>query len=219
MQHMGSFDGTMDDYRIVVEHTDAVSSIYIHVDRLSDKVAEFTPPEAGYVNVNIAVSAGEIIGNYSGAVDYNIVDEDITLPGFVNPASYAAEPWKIHTPNPFPYFSEPVASQLLGLCLRTTPPEGGKIDHDIDGRLVGNWFKEGTNGYGGPGGHEYWLGHLAMAYNSVDPGHIIASFGDFGGQPAQFAVTGNGPDPADVAIVAQQPLLPVRGQPKRDDRA
>lgn len=200
MQHMGSFDGTMDDFRIVIEHSDAVSSVYIHVDRLSDKVAAFAPDSGQYVSVDIPVSAREIIGNYSGAVDYNVVDEGVTLVGFVNPASYVAEPWKIHVPDPFHYFTDTVRQELLGLCLRTAAPAGGKIDHDIDGRLVGNWFQEGTNGYAGLGQSEYWVGHLAAAYNSVDPGHVMVSLGDFGGEPRQFGVFGNVPDPAEVGV-------------------
>ena len=39
-----------------------------------------------------------------------------------------------------------------------------------------------------------------MAYDSIDPEHIIASFGDYSGQPLQFGVKDNMPDPADVSV-------------------
>lgn len=200
MQHMTSFDSSYDDYRLVIQHTATISSIYIHIDNLSEKIYDFAPRDGGYVNVKIPVLAGEVIGNYSGSVDYNVVDEDVVLAGFVNPESYWSEPWKIHTPDPFDYFNETIKSRLIELCLRTAEPVGGKIDHDINGRLVGNWFEEGTNGYGGIGLREYWVGHLAIAYSSVDPDHIIVSFGNYSGQTRQFGVKGNSPDPADVSV-------------------
>jgi hypothetical protein len=43
------------------------------------------------------------------------------------------------------------------------------------------------------------MGHLAFAYHHVEPSVVIVSIGDFDGQPRQFAVKGNGPDPADVS--------------------
>ncbi|MFC1944114.1 hypothetical protein ACFLX5_01230 [Chloroflexota bacterium] len=33
--------------------------------------------------------------------------------------------------------------------IRQVEPPGGKIDHDVYGRLIGNWFVKGTNGYQG----------------------------------------------------------------------
>ena len=200
IQHMGSFNTTMDDYRLVIEHTDSISSVFIHIDNLSEKIAEFAPSNGEYINVDIFVSAGEIIGNFSGSVDYNVVDYDVILPGFVNPESYEFEPWKIHTPDPFNYFNKTIRSQLIDKCLRTEEPIGGKIDHDIDGRLVGNWFKEGTNGYGGLETDSYWVGHLAISYNSIDPEHIIVSFGSYKDEPRQFGVKNNSPDPKNVSI-------------------
>ncbi len=200
IQHMGSFDGTMDDYRLIIQHTKNISSVYIHVDNLSEKIAKYAPSFGKYASVSIPVSAGEIIGNYSGSVDYNIVDNNIVLNGFINPDNYKSEPWKIHTPDPFDYFNDSIKSKLIYRCLRTEDPIGGKIDYDIDGRLVGNWFKEGTNGYGGLEQTSYWTGHLAIAYNSVDPEHVIVSFGSYNNEPKQFGVKNNTPDPINVSI-------------------
>ena len=200
IQHMKSFDSSMDDYRIEIKHSDKLFSVYIHVDKLSKKISKYAPIDGGYINVNIPVIAGEIIGNYSGSVDYNIVDYDIVLTGFINPDSYKMEPWKIHIPDPFDYFNESIKSKLIQKCLRIIEPIGGKIDHDIDGKLVGNWFKQDTNGYGGLNSQNYWEGHLAISYNSVDPNHIIVSFGSFNGEARQFGVKNNSPDPANVSL-------------------
>ncbi len=48
------------------------------------------------------------------------------------------------TVDTFDYFDEPVKSQLLAKSLRIALPVGGKIDYDIDGKLIGNWFREGS---------------------------------------------------------------------------
>ena len=84
----------------------------------------------------------------------------------------------------------------------TGEPRGGKIDYDIDGRLVGNWFLEGTVDYRGSGPlrfQNYWYGHLAIVYDYLDPTAIrisVGGLGDYGGM--LFGVRGNTPDPADV---------------------
>ena len=102
--------------------------------------------------------------------------------------------------DPFDYFDEPLRSQLLALNVRKVKPFFGKIDFDVDGRLIGNWFREGSGGYPGdrrdPRG--YWMGHLAFAPHHIDPTKIVVSIGDFGGRPAQYWVKGNAPDPANI---------------------
>ncbi|ODB82234.1 hypothetical protein A3194_18330 [Candidatus Thiodiazotropha endoloripes] len=198
IQHMGNFNN--DDYRFVVDHANNLQSIYIHVDNLSDKLAPYAPTDGQFINTNITVTAGEVLGSYSGSVDYNLVDYNMTLTGFINPSSYNAEPWKIHTPDPFDYFNGTIRAALIAKSLRTVEPIGGKIDHDINGRLVGNWFEENTNGYAGLDQNNYWLGHLSFAYDYIVPSHIIASFGDYAGEQKQFGVLGNSPDPAEVSI-------------------
>ncbi|MGD2051435.1 MAG: hypothetical protein PVI35_03070, partial [Acidimicrobiia bacterium] len=77
-------------------------------------------------------------------------------------------------------------------------PRGGRFAYDVDGHLVGNWFQEGTNGYEGADPDRYWGGHLSFAYNHIDPTMVMVSIGTFQDRSGQFAVAGNGPDPADV---------------------
>ena len=203
IQHMSvATDDTpiaVDDFRLVIQHTSTISSIYIHVDELSDRLAAVDPGLGEYANVNVEVSAGEIIGRYSGSVDYNIVDEDVELP-FVNPESYEVEPWKIHCPDPFDYFNESIKSKFVEKCLRTQDPIGGKICYDADGRLVGTWFEEGTHGYGGVDPDRYWSGHLSIVYDSIDPEAIVVSIGTFVDTSEQFSVKSNGPDPGNISV-------------------
>ena len=202
IQHMpGAING--EDYRLVIDHTCGVSSIYIHIQLLSDKIKEQVLDKE-YISVKIPVEAGEIIGYYEKNVDYNLVDENIVLSGFVIPEHYRAEPWKIHVPsNTYGYFNEPVRSKLIEKSLRTTEPISGKIDYDIDGKLVGNWFLEGTDGYSGDytNNERYWLGHLSIVYDAYDTDTIILSIANYEGEDSkQFIVNGNQPNPVLVSV-------------------
>jgi hypothetical protein len=203
IQHMNIAAGDtpleVDDFRLVIQHTPTISSIYIHIDELSDKLEMFDPGLGEYTNVNVKVSAGEVIGRYGGSVDYNIVDEENILP-FINPMSYKSEDWKIHCLDPFDYFNESIKSILIKKCLRTQEPIGGKICYDIDGKLVGTWFLDGTNGYAGVNLDRYWAGHLSIAYDSIDPEAIIISIGTYVDSAKQFSVKNNSPNPADISV-------------------
>lgn len=190
----------IDDYRLVIEHTCTISSIFIHVGTLEPALAAAAPPPGEHASVNVALQAGQLIGTFRSSVDYSVVDIEVTLDGLLRPEHYAREPWKIHSPDPFDYFAPELREQLVGKSLRSAEPIGGRLDYDIDGRLVGNWFLEGTNGYGGVDRDRYWSGHLSIVYDYLDPSHIAVSIGTFDGVSAQFGVRGNAPDPADVSI-------------------
>ncbi|MGD2051713.1 MAG: hypothetical protein PVI35_04475, partial [Acidimicrobiia bacterium] len=168
IQHFGAPvtedpQGIVDDFRIVIEHTCTVSSIFIHIGELIPRLAAFDPGVGNSASVDVPVEAGERIGTFTGNVDYNLVDLAFTTDGLIDPASYAQEPWKIHVPDTFAFFEEPIAQQMADLSLRTAAPRGGRFAYDIDGHLVGNWFQEGTNGYEGADPDRYWGGHLSFA--------------------------------------------------------
>ncbi len=202
IQHMpGAKDG--EDYRVVIDHTCTISSIYIHLGTFSDKFKEYAPDGNNFDSVKIPVKAGELIGYYEKNVDYNLVDEEVTLKGFVTPEFYRGEKWKIHVPNTYEYFNEPVRTKLIEKSLRVIEPISGKIDYDVDGKLVGNWFLEGTDGYAGESTsmEKYWLGHLSIVYDAYDPERIVLSIAGYEGEDSkQFGVKGNSPDPADIGI-------------------
>ena len=128
------------------------------------------------------------------------MDQDFVTDGLVDLSSYKREPWKAHVPETFRYFVLTIGKQMEALSLRTVEPRGGVFTHDIDGRLVGNWFEEGTNGYQGADERRYWAGHLSFAYNHIDPSMVWVSIGTFIDQSQQFAVVGNSPDPASVSV-------------------
>jgi hypothetical protein len=192
-------EGIVDDFRVVIEHTCSVSSTFIHVGELIPRLAAYDPGAGNYANLEEPVAAGEQIGTFTQNVDYNIVDLDFTSDGFVDPTSYEREPWKTHVPDTFDYFTDEIGTQMASLSLRSAEPRGGRFAYDIDGRLVGNWFLEGSGGYGGTDPNRYWGGHLAFAYDHLDSNLIVVSIGTFDGESRQFAVLGNGPNPADVS--------------------
>ncbi len=205
IQHFGALvaeeaDRLADDFRLVIEHTCSVSSIFIHIDELIPRLAAHDPGIGSYAGVDVPVEAGELIGMFTANVDYNVVDLSYTTDGLIDATSYEAEPWKIHVPDTFGYFTPELAERMASLSLRAAEPRGGRFTYDIDGRLVGNWFLEGTNGYGGSDPNRYWAGHLTFAYDHLDPSLVVVSIGTFEDRSQQFAVLGNGPDPADVSL-------------------
>lgn len=196
------------DYRIVIAHTCTFYTIFIHVDKLSDNVLAAILEKNGNPEQSwerIPVKEGEVIGSIgTGKLDFSVVDENVTLTGFARRETYddkeKGEVWKTHTVDTFDYYKEPVRSELLKKNLRKAEPFGGKIDFDIDGKIIGNWFVEGTGGYRGLGNWDYWLTHLSIVYDAFDPEHIAVSIGDFGGMGQQFGVTGNIPNPKDIGV-------------------
>ncbi|MEE8483838.1 MAG: hypothetical protein V3S46_04490 [Nitrospinota bacterium] len=197
------------DYRVIIEHTCSIYTIFIHLGGLSDKVvsaSEFTGGGDGghsYSYNRISLSEGEAFATVGyQSFDFSVHDTDVTLTGFITPSLYTAEAWKIHTVDPFDYFPEPLRSQLIAKSLRSAEPLGGKIDYDISGRLVGNWFVENTNGYEGTNASAYWRTHLSVVYDYIDPSQVRVSIGDFGGTEVQYGVKGNAPDPADVSVAS-----------------
>ena len=204
----GGMSGDYDDYALTIEATCTFrvrfSNLVKFAGRLQDHVGELQPGQQ--TAANYEVEEGELIG-YTGlptayGIDVWVENDDATLTGFVNPEQYArAEAWKLHMADLFDYTNEPLKSQLLALDMREASPRWGKIDYDIDGALVGSWFRQGSGGYRGiqQGGEGYWDGHLSVVYDGNDPGQIVISIGNYQGQPRQFAAIGNAPDPAGVS--------------------
>lgn len=194
------------DLKVILEHS---ATCWSYVDHLV-AVADFIRDAAGDllkpgqpVPVRIPVKAGQVIGKVHGGFtfDFALVDTTVTRKGFVRPEQFLKrDPWKPHTVDPFDYIDEPLRSELLALNPRKIKPFGGRIDYDLDGRLVGNWYEQGTGGYPGANRRwDYWVGHLAIAYDHIDPTHIVFSFGSFDGRPRQFWVKGNAPDPVTIS--------------------
>jgi hypothetical protein len=190
-----------EEFRLVFTQSCTFFYYYDLVTSLSqdilDQASELQTKD--YVSPSIKVKAGDLIGRIGGqTLDFAVWDTTKPLTGFINPDSYKGESWKIYTANPLDYVSQDVKDSILAKLIRTTEPIQGKIDYDQEGKLVGNWFLENTNGYAGKQQEGYWSGHLAVVYNYIDQTAIQVSIGDWQGEATQFSVAGNAPDPATI---------------------
>ena len=197
------------EYRIDIQHNCSVFSYFDLMTSLDSSIADKVK---GGKNLHVPVKAGQEIGRVGAqSLDTAVYNYDKTLKGFVNPDSYVAEPWKIHLDDFFAYFKDPIRGEMLAKNPRKVEPYGGKIDYDIDGKLVGNWFQEGTYGYAGAkeqqnvagsDGRGYWSGHFSIAPDAVTPSKINVSFGDYQGKAQQFTAVSGSVDPASVGVSA-----------------
>ncbi|MEX2053783.1 MAG: hypothetical protein WD940_02135 [Patescibacteria group bacterium] len=203
------------EYRLVFTMTCTFLYYYDLVTSLAPDV------QAAYDSrrMDLEVQAGQLIGRIGGqTLDFAVWDTTKPLTGFVNPASYDGEAWKIYTADPLDYATDEIKHKMFSKYIRTAEPHSGKIDHDIDGRLVGNWFLEGTNGYAGKVGTQgptYATGHLSIAPDHIDPTAFMASFGSYQGEPKQFSLSRSAPNPAEVAVstgLVKYNLLPWNWQ-------
>jgi len=194
------------DLKVIIEHAATCWSYLDHLVELDTAIqkqvgGELKPGQP--MAVRIPVKAGQVIGKVRGGFtfDFALIDTAVTRKGFVRPEQFLKrDPWKPHTVDPFDYLDEPLRSELLALNPRKVAPFGGKIDYDVDDRLVGNWYREGSGGYAGLDRRwDYWVGHLTFAYHHLAPSQVIISIGELDGCARQFAVRGNGPDPAIIA--------------------
>lgn len=204
-----------EDHRLVVTHNCRYVSIFIHIHQLSDALKKAVGTLAPNDNkmTSIEVKAGDKLGKIGGnPVDWSLMDATKTLSGFITPSLYDGESWKVHVIDPISVYSGELATQLTGKSLRTSAPFGGKIDYDKAGALVGNWFKEGTNGYRGRDMNRYWDGHFSIAPNYIDPSGTTVSIGNWQGKAAQFTAKAGSLNPADVTAkngVVKFELVPV----------
>jgi len=198
-----------DEYQLLFEHSCTFYSYYDLLTSLVGNVAEGVGKLGGFNSkqVRIPVKAGQEIGRIGGqTVDFGVWNFELPPAKVANPDSYKDHLDRLYLDDMFSHFVEPVKSQLLALAARVVEPRSGTIHYDIDGRLVGNWFLEGSNGFSGSQsnqgqpGYRYWDGHLTVAYDYIDPTQIKFSVGNYQGEATQFGVKGNAPDPKDVSI-------------------
>ena len=103
---------SIDDYRLVIDHGCGISSVFIHIGQLTPEIAAVAPPPGEFAMVSHPVEAGEQLGEYQSNVDYNVVDQSVTLEGLLVPEHYEREPcwWALTSAAPDPACSLPWAS-------------------------------------------------------------------------------------------------------------
>ena len=155
-------------------------------------------------HIEIPVKVGDEIGRFQYGMDVWLIDTSARLPGFIDAADYRDEPWKFYAQSLADYFEPSLRSAYDAKSLRTVPPLGGKIDYDQPGRLVGNWFKQGSlpDYFHQP---DYWQSELAIFYDNIDPATVRVMIGQYADErPANegFGVEGNGPDPRTISVAS-----------------
>lgn len=199
--------------RLVIQHT---CTFYSYVDLLTslDPAIEKALKGINIPAPHVAVKAGQVIGRVGAqSLDTATYDFDKILPGFIVPEHFAVEFWKIHTDDFFSHFSGTVKDEMLALNARKAELRSGKIDYDIDGKLVGTWFQEGTGGYSGKENNmkftdskgtifPYYVGHFSIAPDAFTPELTNLSFGSYQGKAMQFTATATSPDPAKVDVAS-----------------
>jgi hypothetical protein len=196
------------DLKLTLEHSATCWSYVDHLvgmeESLLQQVGRDLQPGAP-LNVRLPVKAGQVLGYVrQQTFDFALVDTTVTRDGFVRPEQFLRrDPWKLHTVDPFDYVDEPLRTSLLERNPRKTKPFGGRIGHDVDGRLAGNWYRVDSGGYAGLDRRlDYWDGHVAFVPHHVEPANQVVSLGNYEGRPRQFWVKGGGPDPASVTVQA-----------------
>jgi hypothetical protein len=216
-----------EEFRLTFQHTCTFYTYFDLVTSLSDEVYAAFPKikTNDYATGHMKIKGGQQIGKIGGqTLDTAVYNLESVLTGFIHPELYDGEGWKIHTDDFIKYFSQSHQELINSRNPRVAEPLSGKIDYDVDGKLIGNWFQEGTNGYvdnSQPGGGDYWSGHLAVVPDLYDPTAFWISIGNWQGQAEQFRAKGNAPDPATVGVesgaityeLTSNTYLQANGQP------
>lgn len=198
------------DYRVVISYTCTFMSYFDLATSLAPDIAAQLPSgweSSGHTDINIPVKAGQIIAKMGGqSLDFAVWDMTKNNPKLLVPAAYTAEAWKIHTVAPLDYFTSAVTDQILPFYARQAQPRDGYYAYDVDGKLIGSWFLQGTGGYSGANssaglsGNGYWGGHLAIVPDFLDPTVLGFSIGDYQGTATQFVVQPPATDPATIGV-------------------
>lgn len=175
--------------RGVISYSCTFFSYFDLVNSLSNDIAAKMPSgwqsQNGPQKVKIPVKQGQVLAKIGGqSLDFAVWDTTKTLKGLLVSKAYDNyEPWKIATVRPLDYFTDEVKAKILPYYARSAEPRDGQLDYDIDGKAVGNWFKQGTNGYIGAfkeadfNNMTYADGHLSLAPDYLDPTGWVFSTG------------------------------------------
>ncbi len=150
--------------------------------------------------VGVVVQGGDTLGwvDPHGAMDFSVTDRSLHL-SFLNPSRYPED--HIYSADVMAYYQGVLLQDLLAITMRLGPPWGGKVDYDIAGRIIGNWFLEGTSRY------DQWSRQLAIVYDNIYADRIIIGDGSpmrdvpgnqDPGRPDVWWIKGNAPRPENI---------------------
>lgn len=185
------------DCKLEMRHTATVRSYLDHVGPLDPALlAQIGPLTDGFKVVNVPVTAGQRLGWSGGppgdlkGMDLGVVNTARSLPGFVHPEKY--HDTARYADAPLSYYEAPLREALYALVACDGPNKDGKIDLDVPGRLVGNWFSQGA-------GADDWARHLAFVFEPQHPAQVRIAMGGELGLTGVYAIPDAAPRPADVS--------------------
>ena len=153
--------------------------------------------------VGDVVPAGALIGTTDpgGTLDLGAFDLSVTHAGFISPNRYPME--TLHYVSPWRYFAPALQPALYAQVYRSSAAadKDGKIDFDVAGRLVGDWFLQGmpVDSSSGPYG---WPRSVAFVYDYYDPAQVRVSIGGTVGPPGVWAIEAAAPRPESVTVAS-----------------
>jgi hypothetical protein len=184
------------DYKLEISHGGTLRSYLDHVGELDPEILAQTGalPE-GYQSVSVPVTGGQRIGSAGGrvdayAVDFGSYDTATTLPGFIHPEKYPTQ--TAHCTSPLSYYTGDLRASLYGHVRRSGEDKDGKIDFDVPGKLVGNWFSQGATA-------DDWTRHLSFVYDPNEPSEVRIGLGGELGMTGAYEVPDTATDPAEVS--------------------
>ncbi len=145
-----------------------------------------------------SITAGQRVGTtgLGSGLDLGVIDETITLSGFMNPLRYVGQ--TLHCGKPFQYFTDPLKTQLYALVDREGADKDGRIDLDVPGKLIGNWFLDGNTFYtDGPNG---WDKELAFAFDIQHPSVVLVSIGGTIDMVGKWTIGTGAPLPSEASV-------------------
>lgn len=154
------------------------------------------------IKVGTRVHAGDVIGttNPGGSIDLGAYDLSVKLTGLVAPERYPDQ--TLYCVSPWKYFSEPLRSAQYARIRRvpSAPDRDGRIDYDVPGRLVGNWFHESLPKTMVSSGPDGWPKSIAFAYDFNDPSIVRISIGGTVSTPGMWRIPNDAPRPENVSV-------------------
>lgn len=154
------------DFWVEIKYSTTISTKLGHVGRFESFILQQSGPllEGQPVFMNIDVKKGQVIGYVSpfSPLDIGLHDQE-SIKSFCYPELFWFE--TLYASDIFDYFKEPVKSELLSKAIREQPPRGGKVDYDVCGALVGNWFLQGGDKF-------KFENYFAIGYDHIHPQRV-----------------------------------------------
>lgn len=193
--------------RVVIRHDCGLYSNFMVMNKVSGVLSNYADKISSnsIIRPMIAIKAGQEFGRQrDNSLDFNTFDANSWLSGFVNPFAYLTQDtWKPFLTDYLQYFTPEIRSSFASQLQRKSATSAGKIDWDVAGAASGNWFLNGTNGYGGvldtdilksqnpvhdrpAGKNGYTWSHLALTPHNVDTSKWMLSTGWFADPNGDF---------------------------------